>query len=64
MKINVYFRDKLVGTVESRGEKIFCRGTVKNIIQFYLRQGYKGDALVKLLLERLRGNTWAELVEE
>ncbi len=63
VKINIYFRDEHVGSGESNGDQVAWAGDaskLRSIIGFYERQGHKGEALLKRLLERLKGNWWAE----
>lgn len=64
MKIGIYFREEPRGSIESSGEEIRCEGDVKDLVDFYGRQGYKGEALLRRILERLQGNWWAEEVKE
>ena len=66
MKIEIHFRDKLLGTGQDNGGQIAWEGNlgaVRPIVSHYQRQGYEGEALLKVLLEKLRGNTWAQEVK-
>jgi len=62
MKIDIYFLDKMLGTVEDREDRVIVDGgsQVQVIVDHYERQGYRGKALIHHLLERLTGHTWAK----
>lgn len=64
MKIRMWFREELLGTGEASGEEpVRWSGDVeqlKSIARTYQAQGYQGEALLRRLLERVRGNTWTE----
>lgn len=61
MKLNIYFRDQLIGSGESDNGDVRWSGDMnrlRNIIDFYGTRA-KGEALLKLILERLHGYWWA-----
>jgi hypothetical protein len=61
MKIEVYFREELKGTGTSRGNEVFWDSpSVKGIAFYYERKGYKGEQLLKIMLQRLQGMWWAQ----
>jgi hypothetical protein len=64
MKIEVHFRDQIIGTGTSRGNEVFWEGEgsnrIKMIAAHYERQGFKGDVLLQKMLERLQGMWWAQ----
>lgn len=63
MKIKVGFRDKVVGTGESNGADIRWEPpALEGIAASYARDGYRADALLRKMVEDMKGNWWA--VEE
>lgn len=67
MKIGVAFQDKVIGYGTNLGDEVEWEGDVvqlKSIASRWEKQGYKGEALLKKMLERLRGHMWAQQLEE
>lgn len=65
MKLAIFFKDDLLGTIESEGEEIKVSSpVVGKIARSYAREGHKGEALLGILKQKLRGYTHAETVPE
>ena len=67
MKICVRFQDKIIGCGVSLGDEVQWEGDVRQlrgIASHWEKQGYKGEALLGKMLERLRGRMWAQELEE
>ena len=61
--VEIYFRDRLVVRVFLEDNGIRWEGDFggyRAIVGHYQRLGYEGEALLKVLLERLQGNTWSQ----
>lgn len=64
--IEIYFRSKLLYRGMLEGDEIKWEGSphgTPRIVEYYQRRGYGGEALLKILLERLHGNTWSQPIE-
>ncbi len=61
MRIKVYFRDEFLGTGTSYGDTVQWDSEhgLEETAEHYERQGYTGVELLKIMLERLHGHTWA-----
>jgi hypothetical protein len=65
--IEIYFRQQLLCTGILNGDRVQWKGDPAKfnyIVGYYQRQGYEGEELLKVLLRKLRGNTWAQPLEE
>lgn len=63
MRIDIGFRDQLLGhgetTPDGKVRWTGDTGRFGEVVRYYAEGGLEGDALLKRLVERLRGQWWA-----